>query len=173
MTVSKDPDNRTLHFPDPPRDIKALLWRMPIWLYRLGLGWMLGNKALLLTHTGGKSGQSRQAVLEIIQAYPSENRSQIVAGFNPGSNWYKNIKAEPRVTIQVGKTKIKAVSVQLENNLAGDPLITYDQKHLGKLKTLSRLIGHEIDHSPAGYQVFGEQIPVIEFTQDPDLGSGD
>lgn len=30
----------------PPRGFQRLLWRAPIWLYRLGLGWLLGHRFL-------------------------------------------------------------------------------------------------------------------------------
>ena len=28
-----------MKFPDPPRGYKPIPWRLPIWFYRLGLGW--------------------------------------------------------------------------------------------------------------------------------------
>jgi hypothetical protein len=40
---------------------KAL--RPPIWLYRLQLGWLLGERLLLLMHTGQSSGLLQQAVI--------------------------------------------------------------------------------------------------------------
>jgi hypothetical protein len=44
-----------------------LRWlRMPIWLYRLRLGWLLGNRFLMLTHIVRKSGQPPQSVLEVV-----------------------------------------------------------------------------------------------------------
>ncbi len=168
MTISPESDRTVLSFPEPPRGFNALLWRMPIWLYRLGFGWLLGEKALLLTHIGRKSGQSRRAVLEIIHAYPSENRYLVVSGFGIGSQWYQNIKEEPRVTIQVGSKKINAIAEQLEKKLAGDAMLAYAEKFPGNLKTLSRFLGYEIDHTPAGYRAFGEQIPVIQFSPDTD-----
>ena len=37
----------------PPRTrLRRALFRAPIWLYRLGLGGLLGGRFLLLTHTG-------------------------------------------------------------------------------------------------------------------------
>lgn len=171
MTINQESSSTMMSFPDPPRGIKAIPWRLPIWLYRLGLGRFLGNKFLLLNHTGRNSGLPRQAVLEIIQAYPSENRYLVVSGFGPGSQWYQNIKIEPGVTIQVGAKRINAIAEQLEKNLAGDAMVAYAEKFPGNLKTLSRILGYEIDHSPAGYRAFGEQIPVIQFTPDPDQNS--
>ncbi len=50
----------------PPRGLARLGWRAPIWFYRLGLGGLLGRRFVLLNHIGRKSGQPRQAVLEVV-----------------------------------------------------------------------------------------------------------
>jgi hypothetical protein len=50
----------------PPRGLLRLALRLPIWLYRWRLGWLLGDRFLLLTHTGRKSGLPRQVVLEVV-----------------------------------------------------------------------------------------------------------
>lgn len=51
----------------PPRGFTRLLARLPRWLFHLHLGWLLGNRFLLLSHTGRKSGLPRQSVLEVLQ----------------------------------------------------------------------------------------------------------
>jgi len=38
-----------------PRGLVRLAFRAPIWLYRAHLGWLLGYRFVLLTHTGRKS----------------------------------------------------------------------------------------------------------------------
>ena len=62
-----------------PRGLACLAFRLPIGLYRLRLGWLLGDR-LLLTHIGRKSGLPRQAVIEVVRslstaAWPSGLRS--------------------------------------------------------------------------------------------------
>ena len=52
---------------EPPQGCSRLLFRAPVWLYRLGLGGLFGKRMLLLNHTGRKSGLPRQAVLEVVQ----------------------------------------------------------------------------------------------------------
>jgi len=151
------------YFPDPPRGIKAVPWRLPIWFYRLGLGGLMGNRFLLLEHTGRKSGLPRQAVLEVIKAFPGEGRYQVVSGFGEKSNWYQNIKKEPRVIIQVGRKKIMAVAEQLDRETGGQVMVRYAENNPGAIKALARLVGYDIEHTPNGYRSFGEKIPVIEF----------
>lgn len=48
----------------PPHGLMRLMMSSPIWLFRMHLGWLLGDRFMLLTHTGRKSGQPRQTILK-------------------------------------------------------------------------------------------------------------
>lgn len=151
-------------FPSPPRGIKAIPWRLPIYLYRCGLGWMLGGRFLLLRHWGRKSGKLRYAVLEIIHSAPDIDQYHVVSGFGIRSNWYKNIRKRSSVEIQVGRKRIAATAQQLNPSEGAEILFAYAQNNPGSLKALSKLMGYEIEFSPEGIREFGRQIPVIRFT---------
>ena len=88
---------------EPPKGFNRLMFRAPIWLYRLGLGGVLGKRFLLLNHTGRKSGLPRQTVLEVVDYNKTSNTYYIVSGYGEQSDWYKNIRKTPDVTIQVGR----------------------------------------------------------------------
>ncbi|HEY80437.1 MAG TPA: hypothetical protein G4O05_05095 [Caldilineae bacterium] len=45
--------------------MKKHLWRAPIHLYHLKLGFLLGGRSLLLNPIGRKRGLPRQAVIEV------------------------------------------------------------------------------------------------------------
>src|SRR5690348_16683113 len=71
----------TAHRAPPRRRIPALLkarkalvprlmYRAPIVLYRMGLGWMLGHQFLLLTHAGRKTGRVHETVLKVLRYDP-------------------------------------------------------------------------------------------------------
>jgi hypothetical protein len=47
----------------PPTGVSRLAFKMPIYLYRLNLGWLLGHRFLLLVHRGRKCGLLRETVL--------------------------------------------------------------------------------------------------------------
>ena len=53
--------------PSPPTGLRRRLWRLPIRLYRMGRGPLLGRLILLLPHSGRVSGRQRQAVIEGIE----------------------------------------------------------------------------------------------------------
>jgi deazaflavin-dependent oxidoreductase (nitroreductase family) len=123
----------------------------------------MGNKFLLLNHLGRKSGKRRQTVLEILQIKPETAEYFVVSGFGKQSDWYQNIQSNPSVIIQVGGRKMAAVARQLNPDQASQVILSYAQRYPKNLKTLSALLGYEIEHSQAGYLAFGREIPVICF----------
>ena len=85
-----------LERPGPPTGVRRQLWRLPIWLYRLHLGWLTGGRMMLLRHVGRVTGRERTAVIEVVQ---HDADGYIAAsGFGRQADWYRNIQAEPRVT---------------------------------------------------------------------------
>ncbi len=153
-----------MKFPTPPRGLKALPWRMPIWIYRLGLGGLVGKKFLLLNHTGRKSGKQRQAVLELIQINSETGEYYVVSGFGTHSQWYQNITHNPAAVIQVGNKKMTAIAKQLNSEEASQVILDYTQKYPKNLKNLGAMLGYDIEHTPEGYLAFGREIPVICFS---------
>lgn len=158
-----------MKFPDPPRGIKAIPWRLPICFYWLKLGCLLGGRFLLLSHKGRKSGKIRQAVLEIIHLSPENHAYYVVSGFGTHSHWYQNIKQDPRVTIQVGSNRMAADAQRLE---AEDIFLAYTQNNPQSIRWLAKLLGYEVDHTTEGYRVFGREIPLIRFSTER-VGSND
>jgi deazaflavin-dependent oxidoreductase (nitroreductase family) len=81
---------------------RRLIWlyRAPLFLWRLGLGPVVGPGLLLLTTTGRRSGRPRRAVLEYRRL---DGRIFLYSGYGPHADWWRNIEADPRVTIQVGR----------------------------------------------------------------------
>lgn len=71
-------------------------------LWRLGLGgWInnsprYGGRLMVLTHTGRKSGLRRHQPLNYAVV---DGDVYCVAGFGAVSDWYKNLKADPRVEV--------------------------------------------------------------------------
>ncbi len=54
------------------------LAKAPLWFSRFGLGWILGNRLLQMTHRGRRSGLLRQTVLEVPHDDPQTREALIV-----------------------------------------------------------------------------------------------
>jgi deazaflavin-dependent oxidoreductase (nitroreductase family) len=139
------------------------LLRSPILLYRVHLGWLLGHRFLLLTHTGRKSGARRQTVLEVIR-YNSASCTCIVAsGWGEQAQWLKNILAHPEVAVTLGTRTHQARARRLGREAAEQEFRHYAHKHPWAVKQLGRFIlgslsqGRDVD-----FARLAEHIPLVE-----------
>lgn len=100
----------------PGKAWSRLVYRAPIPLWRLGLGPVVGRIFLLITTTGRKSGLPRQTVIEY---HTLEGRKYAASGFGSESHWYRNLTADPLVTIQTadGVEAMRAVRVTDDEEL--------------------------------------------------------
>lgn len=147
----------------PPRGLARLGFRLPIWLYRLGLGGLLGTRFLLLTHTGRKTGRVRQTVLEVVRYDRAATTFIVAAGFGSGSDWYRNIRANPRVTVQCGRRRWEMVANFLSPEQAGEELLDYARRHPVAMRELARFMGYRLDGSPAGIRALGQVLAMVAF----------
>ena len=149
--------------PQPPRGWKRIPWRLPIWLYRIGLGGLLGRRFLLLTHTGRKTGLPRYAVVEVIRYDPTTNTYYVASGFGERSDWFRNIQKTPQVTIQVGRRKMAAVAERLSSEDAERELLDYARRHPRALRSLARLLGYRIENPEEDVRVLTQAVPIVAF----------
>ena len=158
-----DKKDADLKIPDPPRGLKAIPWRLPIWIYRLRLGWLLGHRMLLLTHKGRVSGKDRTAMLEVIKYEKVSNTHYVASGFGEKSDWYQNIIKTPNVTIQAGGKKYPVQAVSLPSDEARKVFIEYAHEHPKAIKNLAKLVGYEIGDTEEEMIAFLELLPVVAF----------
>ncbi len=142
----------------PPQGWKRLLFRAPLLLYRVGLGWLLGKRFLLLNHLGRKSGLARKTVLEVVN-YDSETDTYYIAsGYGKKAQWYKNIVADPNVNIQVGLRRLAVQAMPLEPDESGEMMVKYAKKYPKAAKALCHLVGYQVDGSPEDYRTIGKDV---------------
>jgi len=151
----------TPSIPPPPTGLRAIPWRIPIWFYRMRLGWLFGHRALMLTHTGRISGKLRQAVLEVIHFNNAIH--YVASGFGEKSDWFRNIKENPEVTIHTAGNVIPAIAKILSKEEASEVISYYIENHPNAIKNLAKLVGYKIGDSREEHLEFLRQIPVIAF----------
>lgn len=96
--------------------------RAPISLYGAGYGHLLGDRFLLLEHSGRATGRPRRAVLQVARRLPGD-RYVVASGRGTASDWYRNITQEPRVHVSTGRLRrVPAVARQLDGDEARDVL---------------------------------------------------
>ena len=143
---------------EPPKGFSRLLWRAPIWLFRLGLGGLVSKRFLLLHHTGRKSGLPRENVLEIVGYDEATNTYYVASGFGKKSDWYKNIIKTPEVSIQVGNKELVVTAVPLSPEESGQAMVDYARRNPRAAKELMRICGYRVDGSEEDYFIMGRDI---------------
>jgi deazaflavin-dependent oxidoreductase (nitroreductase family) len=114
--------------------------RAPIRLYGAGLGFLMGERMMLLQHRGRTSGQSRQAVLEVSDR-PSPDHLVVVSGLGPRSQWYRNILAEPRVLVSIGRRRdVRGVASVRSADDGAEFLRQYAREHASSWKMLESTV---------------------------------
>lgn len=103
--------------------------RLPISLFRWGLGFVFGGRLLMLEHLGRKSGRVRSVVLEIIDR-PAAGGYVVVSGFGEKAQWFRNISADPRVRVTLGAHKpVAALVHRMPETEAQETLAQYAVEH--------------------------------------------
>jgi deazaflavin-dependent oxidoreductase (nitroreductase family) len=72
----------------------------PLLAYRLGLAPVVGRAFMVLTTTGRRSGAPRHTMVIFREL---EGRKYIAAAYGDRSHWYRNMLADPRVTVQTAR----------------------------------------------------------------------
>ena len=78
-----------------PAGALRLAFRLPIYLYRLDLGWLLGHRGLLLIHRGHESGLLRETLLEMILYNSATGEDIVLSAWGEKADWYGNMEATP------------------------------------------------------------------------------
>ena len=144
-----------------PRGFTRWLVRAPIWLYRHQLGWLMGKRFLMLTHTGRKSGLPRHVVVEVVRYDPNTGDYVIASGWGERSDWYRNIRQTPRVTVTVGRRAHPALAERLAPDDAEQELRTYARLHPAAARSLARLMGYSLQDTEADFAALSAHMPII------------
>jgi deazaflavin-dependent oxidoreductase (nitroreductase family) len=146
--------------PRRPAGFRRLACRLPVWLWRARLGWLLGHRFVLINHVGRISGRMRQVVVEVAEFDRASGAVTVVSGFGLGSDWYRNLLACPRASIQLGGRVIQVRAVPLPLGQAAEVMAGYARRHPLVARGLAHFMGFAVDGSDAGYRAVGRQLPL-------------
>jgi deazaflavin-dependent oxidoreductase (nitroreductase family) len=142
----------------PPSGLTRLVFRIPILLYQAGLGRLLGDRFLELTHVGRKTGLPRHTILEVVRHDRESGTYFIAVGFGEHSDWYQNILADPHVEVRSGGEHIQAIATPLTEDEAGDELVKYAHRYPLAFGELIRFMGYKVDGSDEDIHALGGYI---------------
>ena len=135
-----------------PRNLfSRMLYRLPVLAWRLGLGPLTGRIILIVTAEGRKSGQPRSVPVEYVRY---NGRKYAPVAFSEQAQWYRNVLANPLVTIQTsdGTETARASRVSADEELVAvmeafmrsdPPLTRWYLKSLGILPTRAEILANK------------------------------
>lgn len=147
----------------PPHGLMRLIMSSPIWLFRMHLGWLLGDRFMLLTHIGRKSGLPRQTILEVLQHDTASHTYYVLSGWGKQADWLRNVEKTPEVIINVGRRQFHARAVRLEPEAAERAILDYAKRNPLATRVLPRLMGYQLDGSEQDFRALAHLGIVVAF----------
>jgi deazaflavin-dependent oxidoreductase (nitroreductase family) len=124
--------------------------RAPVWAYRARLGFVFGSRLLMLEHTGRKTGGRRHAVLEVVGRI-GPGGHVVASGFGERAQWFRNIRAEPRVRVYLGGHRpVAATARVLGHGEAARVLATYASAHPRAWAAFAPVLEHTLQAPLSG-----------------------
>ena len=143
--------------PEPPNAFIRWLFRMPVYPFRAGLGFLFGGRIILLEHIGRTSGLKRYACVEVVGRGANDGSLTIVSGYGARSQWYRNLVARPDIEVRVGSSRRAVHAVPLSSADGADALMSYVRRYPKIAPNLMKLCGAHIDGSEADYREVAEK----------------
>ncbi len=158
---SGDPNLRWLR--SRPAGALRHAFRLPIYLYRLNLGWILGHRALLLVHQGRRSGLLRETVLEVVHYVPHTRESVVLSGWGEEADWYRNIEATPALEVRTGGQRYVPQQRFLDPEENHTVLAEYGRRHPLAFRVFARALGYPLGETEAVRRGFASSLHLVAF----------
>src|SRR5215203_826612 len=161
--VMSNPSDQEHRGRSRPTGALRLAFRLPIYLYRLGLGQLLGNRFMLLTHRGRRSGRVYQTALEVVRYDPSLRATVVASGWGERSDWYRNLKAHPALEIRTGRERYAPEQRFLTPEEVYREIVDYERRHPWAVRIVPSLLGFRLDGSDAARRAFANSVRMVAF----------
>ena len=146
-----------------PGRLLRTLFRLPLVLYRLGLGNLMPMQ-ILLTTVGRRTRRHYKVVVDIIEHDKTKDTYYISAAYGTRSDWYLNLRAHPIVQAQIGRRKFMVRTTTLPIDEAEDMLVKFARRHPRYVRIMMRVIGERIGWSERDVRNLALKMPVIACT---------
>lgn len=118
--------------------------KMPLILYRLGLGRLLGKRFMLLTHQGRRSGKVYRTVLAVLR-FDAQTREICAVSPWSASHWYRNIQAAPALEVETAGVRYAPRQRSLSPEEIAELFIAFRTEHPIFIRMVARIPGWKID----------------------------
>lgn len=124
-----------------PYGIYRWLANLPLWMYRIGLGWIFGTALVQITHRGRKSGLIRRTVLEVLSYDRQTHEVLVVSGWEGKTDWYRNIQQEPALEVRIGRVHYQPTQEFLSPEETSSLILTLFRKRPRAVRFVGSVLG--------------------------------
>lgn len=122
------------------------IFKLPVFLYRLRLGWLLGHRFMQITHVGRHSGKVRRTILAVLKFDDKTQEIYAVSAWK-GSDWYHNIQASPALEVESGLVRYVPTQRTLSPEEITATFMEYCKAHPIFSRMVCRIPGWKWDSS--------------------------
>lgn len=147
-----------------PSGLLRFLLRLPLLLYRVGAGRLLGERFLLLQHKGRVTEVWHETVLEVVRQDRDRHSYVVAAAWGDQADWLKNLRADPRARVKVAGQSFAADAKELDPGDARQVLRDYLRDHALAARVLALLLGLPTPGDPDAWDDLGERLPLVRLS---------
>jgi deazaflavin-dependent oxidoreductase (nitroreductase family) len=138
------------------------IFKLPVFLYRLRLGWLLGKRFMQITHFGRRSGKVRRTILAVLRFDEKTKEIYAVSAWQ-GSDWYYNIQSSPALHVETGAVRYVPVQRNLSPEEITTTFIEFRKKHPIFSRMICRIPGWKWDSSYAEFLELARTLHGVAF----------
>jgi len=116
---------------------------------------------MLLTTIGRKTGKPHRVVVDIVKHDENNDVYFVNAAWGLKSDWFRNLRANPNVQVQVGRRKFNAKATVLPSKEAGDILIEFISRHPNYVPLMMRVIDIETTFNEEEIRSLASEMPIV------------
>lgn len=154
----------SFNFKTAPTGLFKWLLHAPSYVYRAHLGFVFGDRFLMIEHLGRTSGKRYWTVVEVAGRHRDRAEWIVTAGRGPTSDWYRNLVAGGLEAVWIGSTRHGAEVRFLEAEDAAPVMKTYEDKHPKTAQRLYATMGVSYDGTDEDRIRMMHSIPMVAFT---------
>jgi deazaflavin-dependent oxidoreductase (nitroreductase family) len=159
------------NFKEKPTGLWRRVLRAPVHLFRWRLGFLFGDRFVLIDHVGRRSGNKYQTVVEVVEHDVATGEYLVCSGTGPGADWYRNLVAAPAQLVQVRNQHWAPTQRLLEDAEAAERFARYEQAHTKAAERLLTSMGNAYDGTDDDRVRMITDMPMVAFG--PRIESGE
>jgi len=151
-------------FRQKPTGIFRHLLHVPVHLYRWKLGFVFGERLILLSHRGRRTGQLHRTPVEVVEHDHKTHEFIVCSGTGPAADWFMNLQRAQAEAVQVRNRSWVPVQRFLDDREAATRFEVYEAAHPKAARRLLESMGNSYDGTDAGRIAMMAVMPMIAFS---------